>query len=227
MAKKKKRYGYKDGDENARFAPGGSAASEWEEEQRQSFTMGRTINPSDTSKRFNTEQDVENYKPIKTETYQSYMASKLAQAKANNPKSKVHVTANDLSSYSNARAKLYNIDPRANLKSQSEFTSDYKSAVDKKARLNDMVQLAQGLDIKNAQDLVRKSYNDLGAVEGLANTRTNAEGLLKRVEEYRKLYGDSKELKTLETRAKGIQDYINTNAKGGSLVSNKVYDELE
>ena len=219
MAKKKKRYGYKDGDENARFAPGGSAASEWEEEQRQSFTMGRTINPSDTSKRFNTEQDIENYKPIKTETYQSYMAQKLAQAKANNPKSRVHITANDLSSYSNARAKLFNIDPTAELKSQSEFTSQYKSSVDKKARLNDMVQLAQGLDLGNTQDLVRKSYNDLGAVEGLANTRTNAEGLLKRVEEYRKLYGDSKELKVLEDRAKGIADYINANAKGGSAVS--------
>ena len=219
MAKKKKRYGYKDGDENARFAPGGSAASEWEEEHRQSFTMGRTINSS--GKRFNTDQDVENYKPIKTETYQSYMASKLAQAKANNPKSRVHITANDLSSYSNARAKLFNIDPTAELKSQSEFTSQYKSSVDKKARLNDMVQLAQGLDLGSTQDLVRKSYNDLGAVEGLANTRTNAEGLLKRVEEYRKLYGDSKELKVLEDRAKGIADYINANAKGGSAVSNQ------
>ena len=227
MAKKKKRYGYKDGDENARFAPGGSAASEWEEEQRQSFTMGRTINPSDTSKRFNTEQDIENYKPIKTETYQSYMASKLAQAKANNPKSKVHITANDLSSYSNARAKLYNIDPTAELKSQSEFTSQYKSSVDKKSRLNDMVQLAQGLDLGSTQDLVRKSYNDLNAVKNLANTRTNAEGLLKRVEEYRKLYGDSKELKVLEDRAKGIADYINANAKGGSAVSQAAYEELQ
>ena len=35
MAKKKKnRYGYDEADSNSRFAPGGSAVKEWEEEQR-------------------------------------------------------------------------------------------------------------------------------------------------------------------------------------------------
>ena len=222
MAKKKKYKGY---EENQRFAPGGSAVKEWEEENRQSYTMGRTIDTKDTSKRFNTETDIENYKPLRTQAYQSYMASKLAQAKASNPNSKVNITANDFSSYSNARAKLYNIDPSKNLLRKDEYTSQFKSDTDKKYRLNEMVQLAQTLNPNTTQELVRRSYNDLDAVKDLANQRVNAEGLLNRINEYKSKYGDSKELKVLETRAKGISDYINEYAKGGSAVSD-VADEF-
>lgn len=227
MAKKKKKkiYGYDEANANSRFAPGGSAVAEWEESQRNAFTKGHTAEGFDTEKRWNTDVDKDNYSPIKTNTYRTYMAGKLAAEKAKNPDSKIHITASDLSDYNKARAKLYNINPAANLKTKSEFTSQYKSSVDQKYRLSDMVNLAQNLDLGETKIQVRHSYNDLNAVKDLANTRQDAESLLKQVNEYRKKYGDSKELKVIEDRAKGITDYINKNAKGGSAVSNKVFEQ--
>ena len=178
MAKKKKKI-Y---EENKKFAPGGSAVSEWEENQRNTFTMGRTI--SNTGKRYNTGLDEEYYEPVKNETYKTYVASKLSQAY--NPKNRLNITAKDLSSYSNAREKLILANPKANIMTQGEFTSQYKANVDKKYRLAQMVENAKILDYKDTASNIRNSYNN--SFEKYLNEKTDY------VNEYTKYFDERGEL---------------------------------
>ncbi len=109
----------------------------------------------------------------------------------------------------------------SDLLSQDDFIKQRQGGVE----LGYLAKKAQALDIGKTQDQVRRSYNDINAVKDLAKTRKSAEGLLKEIEAYRKKYGDTKELKVLEDRAKGITGYIEENAKGGSAVSNKVFKQ--
>ena len=203
MAKKKKKI-Y---EENKKFAPGGSAVSEWEENQRNTFTQGRTINLSDTSKRYNTGLDEEYYEPVKNETYKTYVASKLSQAY--NPKNRLNITAKDLSSYSNARKKLILANPKANIMTQGEFTSQYKANVDKKYRLAQMVENARILDYKDTASNIRSSYNNQDALKNVTDTKQIAKKLLQDIADYKEQYGNDKSLAVLSQTANNHLDLIN------------------
>lgn len=111
----------------------------------------------------------------------------------------------------------------SDLLSQNDFIKQKQGGVE----LGLLVDRAEALDpIKTATN-VRQSFNDIEAVKRITTTRKDAEQLKKDIETYKKNYGDSKALSTLQSRADQVLNYINENAKGGSAVSNKVFEQAQ
>lgn len=200
MAKKKK---YKKYDSFSEFAPGGNAVAEWEAGRRNAQTRGHTQEGSGA--RFNTPLQEERYKPIEKSTYQSYLARQFS----NNP-NKIRVSSSAFKSYTGAKAALETIKPGLSkgLMSESAYSNQYQTDVDKAYRLKYMQDDLIKLDPTTAQKNVADSFFDTKAIKRAKQQHQTATDLMKKAQDYKKLYGDNKEVDVIFNAAKTYDDFF-------------------
>lgn len=200
MAKKKK---YKKYDSFSEFAPGGNAVAEWEAGRRNAQTRGHT--QVGDGARFNTPLQEERYKPIEKSTYQSYLARQFS----NNP-NKISVSSSAFNNYGTAKAALDTIKPGLSkgLMSESAYSNQYQIDVDKAYRLKYMQDDLVKLDPTEIEKSVANSFSDTKAIKSAKQYHKTAADLLKKAEDYKKLYGDNKEVDVIYNAAKTYNDYL-------------------
>lgn len=203
------------------YSPSGHALQKVEEERARQINASGNKSTTRNGSAFTTSMDKQTKGIYEKDRYNSYLLNTLSKSGYKVPKSA-------LQSYDGAVKFLSSqgIDA-SSLMTQKSFIKNTQSTYNQKFDLKSLVTRAEALDPVKTATNVRQSYNDIEAVKRLATNRKDAEQLKKDIEDYRKNYGDSKALNTLQSRADQVLNYINENAKGGSAVSNKVFEQAQ
>lgn len=203
------------------YSPSGHALQKVEEERARQINASGNKSTTRNGSAFTTSMDKQTKGIYEKDRYNSYLLNTLSKSGYKVPKSA-------LQSYDGAVKFLSSqgIDA-SSLMTQKSFIKNTQSTYNQKFDLKSLVTRAEALDPVKTATNVRQSYNDIEAVKRLATNRKDAEQLKKDIEDYRKKYGDNKALNTLQSRADQVLNYINENAKGGSAVSNKVFEQAQ
>lgn len=228
--KKKKKYQYDPWDAEQEFLPGGSAAKEMRERERDAQTRGHTSWGYEPEKHsYNTKADIEAFKPIESQTYKRYVASIGSDInKAGVRGVRSYLSKRDLKPknyFDTARYFRALSGTDFTMKTKSQVNRDFKKDVDKRYSLKRIIDKASRLNAGNTKDLIRRSYNDINAVRELGIVNKDADSLLKDIEKYRKAYGNNKDIDTASNYVQQISQMIKQQAKGGSAVSNKALEQ--